>query len=354
MRLPRFASSFCVGLLGLAVGSVFHAIAEQPAKPAPVLESISNEVEELFAKSRDAIARIEAEDVNGMIAGTGFFIEPNGILVTSYAVGGESEEIHAVLGSERIPLKRLIADPRSGIAILKADTDKPTAFLRLGKANRMGVGAMVIAIGYPLEFPLSPSFGVASGFDMGHGGRFFAARHIRATPPVQRGQGGAPLLNAKGEVVGVIISTLENAMGLFALPGEAAAKVYHDFLGHGRVRQGWLGADVRLTDAPEHGSTARVRNLRLNGPGYGGGLRPGEVLLQVGEWKIQTPEDVLNASFYITPDEPITVQVSRAGKAMSLKITPAESPTGKGATPGGDADLLVPSEQLGLQLGQPK
>jgi S1-C subfamily serine protease len=346
MKLRKFVSSIVAALLLQSGGDA----AEAPV--ASVLEAVSGEVQAIFSKSRDAIARIEAEDETGPVAGTGFYIEPNGILVTSYAVGGETSEIFAVQGTERIPLKRLIADQRSGIAILKADTDKPTAFLRLGKSNAMGIGAMVIAIGYPLEFPLSPSFGVASGFDMGHGGRFFAARHIRATASVQRGQGGAPLLNSKGEVVGVIISTLENGMGLFALPGEATDKVYHDFLRHGSVRQGWLGADVRLTDAPEHGSTARVRNLRLNGPGYGGGLRPGDVLLQVGEWKIASPEDVLNASFYITPDEPVSMKVSRAGRLLDLSITPGESPDGKGATPNGGDDLTIPGDQVQLKIGK--
>ena len=352
MRLRKFVSSICIALAAFALpGS-----AQEASEPKPsILEAVSNEVQGIFARSRDAVVRIEAEDENGMVAGTGFYIEPNGILVTSHSVGGESEEpeVYAVQGTERIPLKRLIADKRSGIAIFKADNEKPTAFLRLGKANRLGIGAMVIAIGYPLEFPLSPSFGVVSGFDMGHAGRFFAARHLRATAPVQRGQAGAPLLNARGEVVGIIISTLENGMGLFALPGEAAEKVYHDFLHFRSVRQGWLGVDVRLTDAPEHGSSARVRNLRPSGPGHAGGLRPGDVLLQVGEWKITTPEDVLNASFYVTPDEPVAVQVSRAGKQLALKVTPGESPTGTGPTPNGSEDLTVP-EATGLQIGGAK
>ncbi len=346
MRLLKSVSSIFLAL-------ALHAIAADA--PPSVLEAISGEVQALFERSRNAVVRIEAEDTAGPfpgpIAGTGFYIEPNGILITSYAVGGETEEIFAIQGTERLPVRRLLADQRSGIAILQTETERPTSFLRLGKANQMGIGAMVIAIGYPLEFPLSPSFGVVSGFDMGHGGRFFAARHLRATAAVQRGQGGAPLLNAKGEVVGVIISTLENGMGLFALPGEATQKVYTDFLHHGRVRQGWLGADVRLTDAPEGGSTARVRNLRLSGPGYAGGLRAGDVLLQVGEWKITSPEDVLNASFYIFTDEPITVRVSRANKQLDLKITPVESPDGKGPKPGGGEDLTVPNDQTSLKIG---
>lgn len=354
MKRGRFVSSIAFLLAAFSLHGDDATPQPAPAEKPSAIDAVSAEVQALFTRSKDAICRIEADDNGRTIAGTGFFIEPNGILITSYGVGGETEEIHILNGDERIPLKRLIADERSGIAILKAEMDKPTPFLRLGKGNRLEIGTIVIAIGYPLEFPISPSLGVVSGFDIGQGGRFFAARHIRSTAPVQPGKGGAPLLNSKGEAVGVIISTLENGNGLFALPGEAVEKVYHDFLRNGRVRQGWLGVDVRLTDAPEQGSAARVRNLRLNGPGFAGGLRHGDVLLQVGEWKITKPEDVLNASFYVQPDEPVDVIVSRASKRLTLKITPAESPDGKGAMPSTGEELFNIKENVGLQLGTQK
>ena len=75
------------------------------------------------------------------------------------------------------------------------------------------------------------------------------------------------------------------------------------------------------------------------------------MLLQVGDWKITTPEDVLNASFYVTPEEPIAVRISRAGKPLDLKLTPGESPDGKGATPNPGQDLIGPGDQVGLKIG---
>ena len=146
---------------------------------------------------------------------------------------------------------------------------------------------------------------------------------------MQRGQGGSPVLNLRGEVVGVLISTVEENSGIFALPIEAAAKVLHDFQTYGRVRQGWLGvADVRLIDIPERGSTARILALREDGPGYLGGLRPGDVLLQIGAWKITHPEDVLNAAFFVSSNEPLKVRVSRGGKERDFTVTPTDPPDG--------------------------
>jgi S1-C subfamily serine protease len=105
-------------------------------------------------------------------------------------------------------------------------------------------------------------------------------------------------------------------------------KVLHDYRAYQRVRPGWLGADVRVTDAPEGGSNARLRALRSDGPGAKGKLRAGDVLLQIGRWKITSPDDVYNAAFYITASEPLEVKVSRAGKVRTLSIVPSDPPDG--------------------------
>jgi S1-C subfamily serine protease len=78
---------------------------------------------------------------------------------------------------------------------------------------------------------------------------------------------------------------------------EAANKLLRDLQRYGRVRQGWLGADVRVTDATEFGSSARIRALQFNGPGYKGGCVRGMCLLRIGDRKITNPEDVVDASF---------------------------------------------------------
>lgn len=298
-------------------------------EPPSALEAISREVRAIFERSRGAVCTVEADDEHGHIRGTGFLVDATGTLFTSYSIGGETEDIVVTLGEEKHPATRLVADPRSGIAILKVEADKPLPFLPGAKARDLAIATPLVVLGYPLEMPLSPSFGIIAGFDMGFQGRYFATRHIRANVPVQKGEGGAPILNLKGEVVGVLISTLEGGSGLFALPIEAAQKVLGDFHRHGRIRQGWLGVDVRVTDALEHGSSARIRNLRADGPGHKGNLRPGDVLLQIGDWKITSPEDVLNAAFYLSAEDPVQIRISRAGHEHEFTVLPGDPPDGE-------------------------
>ena len=350
MKRLRFASSFAAFTLGV----VPQLLAADPAKPSPSQgEALSREVREVMRKAGDAICRIEADDEHGHLSGTGFFVDADGTLLTSFSVGGTSQDITVTAGELRYPATRIVADGRSGIAVLKIVAERPVRFLKFGKSADLASASLVITAGYPLDLPLSPSFGLVAGMDHGFEGRFFATRHIRANLPVQRGQGGSPVMNLRGEAVGVLISTVEENSGIFALPIEAAEKILHDFRTYGRIRQGWVGVDVRPTDAPEHGSSARILTLREDGPAFLGGVRPGDILLQVGAWKITNAEDAMSAAFFVTATEPLPVRVSRAGKEMKLTITPLDPPDGTMPTiERQNPTILSSDEGKGINLGK--
>lgn len=326
MNRPGFASKVLGPLCAASL------IASAAAAEPDLSTQITAQVRGVFDKCRDAVCRVVAEDEHGTVSGTGFLVDADGTLFTTYSVGGETDDIVVSVGTDKYPATRVLADQRSGIAILKVDASKPLPFLVCGKARELELASPVVVLGYPFALSLSPSFGIVAGFDIGFHGRFFATRHIRANVPVQRGQSGSPVLNFKGEAVGVLVSTIEENSGIFALPIDAACKILRDYRTSGRVRQGWFGADVRVTEAPENGSNARIRDVRKDSPGFTGGLRPGDVILDIGDWKITNPEDVLNASFYISADEPMKMRVSRAGKIHALAVTPGDSPAGEGPT----------------------
>jgi serine protease Do len=326
-----------------------------PAKPAPGAAELS--AREVFLKTGDAICRIEGEDEHGHLRGTGFFIDADGTLLTSYSVGGASQDITVAIGEQRYPATRVVADARAGLAVLKIVAERPVRFLKFGKSTELAVASQVMTVGYPLDLPLSPSLGLVAGFDLkisvGTEERFFATRHIRANVPVQRGQGGSPVLNLRGEIVGILISTVDGNGGIFALPSEAAQKILHDFRAYGRIRQGWVGVDVRPTDKPEGGSSARILKMREDSPAYLGGIRPGDILLQVGSRKVTNPEDVHDAAFFVTATESLPVQISRGGKQMKLTIMPLDPPDGTMPTIVREPVPVLSSEEpRGLNLGK--
>ena len=289
-----------------------------------MLAAIGQQVQAIYHGSGSAVVRIEATDANGRLAGTGFFIDPNGTLYTSYSVGGESQDITVHFRGAQHPATRLVSDQRSGIAILKIDAETP--FLTFGKARDLAIATPVIALGYPRELPLTPSFGIVGGFDLKYLGRYFATTHIRANVPVQRGEGGAPLLNLQGEVVGILISMLDAGSASFVLPIEAAEKVRMDFTRFREPHPGWIGVQVKVADAAVAGSTAQIDEVTAEAPAQKAGLLPGDVLLQIGARKIAAAEDVLDASFFLTADDDVLVRVSRGGAEMEMKLQPADPP----------------------------
>lgn len=357
MKRLRFVSSLAViaASAAIAISVVAQSRGAEPARAAvpakPALsqaEALDRDLREVVRKTGEAICRIEADDEHGHLSGTGFFIDADGTVLTSYSIGGASQDITVTAGEQRYPATRLVADARAGLAVLKIVAERPVRFLKFGKSTELGVASLVITAGYPFDLPLSPSFGLVAGFDLKiRAGtdeeRWFATRHIRVNVPAQRGQGGSPVLNIHGETVGVLISMIEGNGGIFALPIEAAQKILHDFRTYGRIRQGWVGVEVGQMDVPESGSSARVLKLREDSPAFTGGIRPGDILLQVGSRKIVNPEDVHNSAFFVTATEPLDVRVLRDGREMKLKVTPLDPPDGTMPTIEREPPLIPPT-----------
>jgi len=321
----RFFGATTTALIATGLASLSPALAAEQETES-VAAALSKEVRQIYEKTRDGVARIEAQDTNGPLIGTGFFIDPNGTLITSYSVGGESFDIVASYGESKYPVKRLTADARSGIAILQLEkATAATPFLPLGSSKELEVASPVVMVAYPLDLPLAPHFGMIAGFDGKYLDRYFATTHIRANVPVKRGQGGAPLLNMKGEVVGVVISGVDEGAACYALPIEAVSKLHQDYVRFGASRPGRLGLRVQPTQtASPAGSTAEVRQVEAGGPAEQAGVRTGDVIEQVGSRPIRTPEDLLNVCFYLTVGETLELTLWRDGKAVTANLKVAE------------------------------
>src|SRR5437762_2807546 len=173
--------------------------------------------------------------------------------------------------------------------VLHAQEDTATPFLPLGKSSGWGLATPVVAIGYPLDLPESPSFGMIAGFDRRYLGRYFATTHLRVNLPTQRGEAGAPLLNFTGEVVGILVSSVDSGSACYALPIDAAEKIRGDYVRFGDARHGWIGIDVQQTGDPVAGSSAEMMKIREGTPAADSGLKPGDILLQVGKTPVHEP-----------------------------------------------------------------
>src|SRR5688572_1640806 len=186
MRQVLGAALFtCLG--ALVFGQV--AVPDAPSTPTESFaEQLTREVRGVIEKNQGAICRIEGTDEHGTLRGTGFLIDADGTVITSHSVGGQSEDLVVTIGEEKYPATRRGADSRSGIAVLRVEAGEPLPFIKCGRSLDLGPGSPVVALGFPFELPLSPSFGLVAGADLKFQNRYFATRHLRVNVVVQRGQ----------------------------------------------------------------------------------------------------------------------------------------------------------------------
>jgi len=306
------AFAFCSG-----AGLLFAQ--EQPAT------TISHQVRDVFERAARAVVKIHGVDEHSEICGTGFFVDPTGTLYTAYTVGGEAGHFTVEFDGKKYPARQLLADIRSGTAMLKVDETTPA--LAIGKSDELQVATPVVSIGYPLDLPKTPNFGMIAGFDRKCLGRYFSTIHLRVNAPTQRGEAGAPLLNMKGEVVGIVVSGLESNSACYAVPIEAAEKIRSDFVRFGEARHGWIGVNnVSPASHEVDGSRAMVTQVADDTPAARSGIKEGDVLLRVGKKKITDPEDIFDASFYITAGDIVPITVMRGDQKLTFDVQAAMHP----------------------------
>ena len=351
-RKAAFALIFCLNASSLvaqeqsakATGDKTKNMFERAIAKAESATTISNQVKDVFARAAKAVVKIHGVDEHSEICGTGFFIDPTGTLYTAYTVGGEAGNFTIEFGGKKYPARQILADIRSGTAMLKIDEATPV--LPIGKSEELEVATPVVSIGYPLDLPKTPNFGMVAGFDRKYLGRYFSTTHVRLNLPTQRGEAGAPLLNMKGEVVGIVVSSLENNSACYAVPVEAAEKIRGDFMRFGEARHGWVGINVSMARQPVEGSLAEMTQIMEDTPAARSGIKSGDILLQVGRKKVTQPEDVLDASFFITAGDVVPITVMRGNQKLTFNVQATMHPASRSglllAAPGTPNPQAIP------------
>lgn len=312
----------------LAFAAAFGAasVLAEEAKPGFQADHLSARVQEIFDFNRSGVIKIQASDSHGCMEGTGFYADSSGTIYTGLDVIGDGTDITVVQGMRKLPARLEVADPRTGIAVIKVDTTTP--FLPLGDSAKIEPFTPLVTIGYPFGKAAACSAGLAVSLDKQYlDRRYFHTTHIRANLPVQPGFGGAPVLNFKGEVVGIVVAGIDANQGCYILPINAAEKIRADFNRFGALKPGWAGISVEVDADGTLPSTARVSGLHPDAPAPQAGLREGDLLLSVGEIEVHTPADIFDASFYLTAGDETTVTVLRDGAERKFTFRAAESPS---------------------------
>lgn len=270
-------------------------------------------------------------DVPVRAQGSGFIVSPDGLIMTNAHVVKDAKEVTVKLTDRReYRAKVLGADAKTDIAVLKIDA-KNLPTLALGNTKDLKVGEWVLAIGSPFGFESTVTAGVVSAK-----GRTLPddsyVPFIQTDVAVNPGNSGGPLLNTRGEVVGInsqIYSRSGGYQGLsFAIPIDVAVQVKDQIVATGKATHGRLGvavqevnqafADSFKLDKPEG---ALVSNIEKGGPGDKAGLKAGDVIRKVDGHPIVSSGDLPAVIGQQTPGKKVTLEVWRQGERKELAAT---------------------------------
>ena len=301
-----------------------------PSEPRPVgtgvFDQIAAEVSGVYEKAAPTVVRVRATDGPEQLAGTGFFIDGEGTILTAYAVVGQAESVSVEVNGRTFTAKIMGRDPRSGVAVLKINATK-TPHLEFGDGLRLRPASAIVSVAFPYDLKAEPTFGFVAGVDVKYLTRFFATTHLRANLPIKPGQIGGPLLDSQGKVVGVLMLEIDEGKACYALPIEAASKVAADIQKHGEPRHGWMGVGVMPDRSrPERGAPVFVDRLYKGTPAEKSGLKAGDEVISIGDKPVREPSDVLDAAFFSQVGGKVPVKVKRDGKEQIFTITVSARP----------------------------
>jgi serine protease Do len=261
--------------------------------------------------------------------GSGFVIDPSGVIVTNYHVINGAFLVTATFSDgTQLEAKVLSADRLADIALLKVEWPKPLPTVRWADSRKVQIGDEVLAIGNPLGVGLSVTGGIVSALD----------RDIMETPyddyiqtdaPINHGNSGGPLFNMNGEVVGIntaLISPTAGSAGLgFAIPSRDAQFVIGQLKRYGWVHPGWLGLKVQQVTpqmaialglpAPE-GSL--VANVVKGGQAEKAGLRIGDIITGFNGTTPRDERALLREISSTPPGNQVTLTVERGQRTVDL------------------------------------
>ncbi len=288
-------------------------------------------------------------------AGSGVIISTEGYILSNNHVVENAQEVVVTLADKReFPAEIVGTDPKTDLAVLKVETDKPLPAASLGDSEVLKVGDLVVAIGNPFGLNHTVTSGIVSAK-----GRVIGAGpyddFIQTDASINPGNSGGPLFNMKGEVIGINTAIIPQGQGIgFAIPIDTAKPLIPQLVDHGEITRGYLGVNIQAITADlaealelENIQGALVSDVVEDSPAEEGGLKRGDVIVDFDGKTIEDSHDLPVVVAATPVGEELTVTVLRDGKQEELQVTVAKLDSDDGGSKG---STNIPKGKLGMQL----
>ena len=270
--------------------------------------------------------------------GSGVIVSPEGYLLTNHHVVSDAVDIEVQLADGRSTRAVVVgSDVETDIAVLKVELDQLPA-LALADGRSLQVGDVVLAIGNPFNIGQTVTAGIVSALDRTQRGNSPFQSFIQTDAAINPGNSGGALVDVEGSLVGIntaIFSRSGGNMGIgFAVPVETARQVMEQLVRGGKVRRGFIGVDIRDLNAELAESLALpvksgvlVTGVLNDGPAAKGGVRPGDVVVRVGDKAVANAVELFAAVAALPPDSEAQLALQRGNESLNVRVKVGERPT---------------------------
>lgn len=270
--------------------------------------------------------------------GSGFIVDKRGYILTNNHVVGDADLIEVKLFDGReFKAKVVGTDPQSDVAVIKIDADDDLPVLPLGDSDKVKVGEWVIAVGNPFGLSETVTVGVVSAKGRNRIGINDYEDFIQTDAAINPGNSGGPLINIRGEAIGMntaIFSRSGGYMGIgFAIPINMAKAVMKQLIEKGKVVRGWLGVVIQEIDEDlaksfglEKPEGVLVAEVSEDSPAKRGGLKQGDIILQLNGQKVKDAGELRNKIALTPPGTKVRLLVLRDGEKKLLVVKIGEKP----------------------------
>lgn len=304
-----------------------------PSSLAPLVNAVRPGVVNISTKN----------DGSSRSLGSGFVINPEGLIVTNNHVVERAQTIEVRLADGR-KLGALVAgrDPSTDLALLRIPEVKDLPTVTLGDSDELQVGDWIVAIGNPFGLDMSITHGLISARERVIGVGPFDD-FIQTDALINPGNSGGPLFDMHGDVVGVTTAITSQGQGIgFAVPINLVKDLLPNLLENGRPERGWLGLNVQEAGEGEAKAPVVV-DVFAGSPAEAAGLKPGDRVTAVNGKPVQRYQQFLRRIALLAPGNTVKIEITRGGRAFDFSATLTQRPSQeaiKALNSGGRVDAL--------------
>ncbi len=292
---------------------------------------LQKRVIDIYRSNEKAVVKVYAAFENKsedgktvLFIGTGFYISKEGHILTNTNVTYGADRIWVESKGIAYTAEHVGSDPLTNVSIIKVFAlPSDFHFLRFTDSPETPpVGSFLVGLSCEMGQDPGPSLGLVTGWNTNYGDRVLPTIYLRSDIPSTGGEGGAPVFDINGSLVGMIIVSLPELGSSFILPARAIQRIRDDILFSGKVTYAYFGFQTRQKSNLNDGPWVEVEDLIENGPAAKGGVQVGDIILKLGDFPVKTDADLRIATFYQRPGEFVTVLIRRGEEEVELSLKP--------------------------------